>query len=504
MENISIPLERRMHMDIYNQLRQSSLETDCLGLSVGAQVSGNVFTPIGGKVIGWGDNGLHFCQVSSIGQTVFCIDPAAAHGEQIQPVASDLREFLRLMISTGGTEPIANAYRWSRSRFDAFIASNSLSLKQQSVVRALKNIYHIDEIADPFRTIRSLQADFDYSALPLHPDFDEHSSLRPGGFRWEVHYGESFCRTHKGEKEAKVIPCGVSFQRGTGNWSIPAIYDCQKGFVIDCCVQIPNNAVRAFIEKWQPRENSLSAEEEKFLELENPMSLHCIPSLSIDGKQILPDRSQQRVYIPWTDHPSDVRRTVMHYSLDEECSWVLYRIHFPQKGKKKKSPLRSMVLSIEASEQIIPGAHITDPAVGDSFQLIHPKTEQVHTLTVTEYSREQLDPNFLINPPGHYVQLCCTLSPELDASEFTLQDCAQNDAFQPIPGEKADGSTAIGIIGGSDGPTSVILSNPKIKGQHCFFSAFHYTPVDSITWQAEYHCKLLDPIAVPLLGGNKK
>ena len=114
------------------------------------------------------------------------------------------------------------------------------------------------------------------------------------------------------------------------------------------------------------------------------------------------------------------------------------------------------------------------------------------------YTKEELDPNFLLDPPNHYVQLSCTLTPELDEKEFAIQDCAVDDSLRPIPGESAASVSTGEIIGGSNRPSMLPLSNRYAKGQHTFLSAFHYAPAASVTWQLTYYCQLNEPTTVLL------
>ena len=44
-----------------------------------------------------------------MGETVFCVNPMPLCGENVRPVARNFRDFLRLMLATGGAAAMARA-----------------------------------------------------------------------------------------------------------------------------------------------------------------------------------------------------------------------------------------------------------------------------------------------------------------------------------------------------------------------------------------------------------
>ena len=149
------------------------------------------------------------------------------------------------------------------------------------------------------------------------------------------------------------------------------------------------------------------------------------------------------------------------------------------------------------------------PAVGERILLTHPVSGQLYTLTVHEVEQQELPERAFRDPdmeyPRHYLAMSYSLEPDLGRS-FTLQDCAEGDCprqkkrdpneFEPTA---FHGTAAVGIIGGADGPTAIIMgqNTPKLHGA-C--SALRFEPVtDTVEWRIIVREKLMPDIDVPLI-----
>ena len=59
---------------------------------------------------------------------------------------------------------------------------------------------------------------------------------------------------------------------------------------------------------------------------------------------------------------------------------------------------------------------------------------------------------------------------------------------------------AIGIIGGADGPTAIIVGRPKSKGQlHAAVTRFCFEPFDTVRWQLSFREKQIEEMTVELM-----
>ena len=90
--------------------------------------------------------------------------------------------------------------------------------------------------------------------------------------------------------------------------------------------------------------------------------------------------------------------------------------------------------------------------------------------------------------PSHYMAMTYTLSPELPDGVLQISDCAESDQPRrepPAPGQPvATSDTAvIGIIGGADGPTSIITGQTAPGKLHAACSALHFAPAEAVEWR---------------------
>ena len=102
--------------------------------------------------------------------------------------------------------------------------------------------------------------------------------------------------------------------------------------------------------------------------------------------------------------------------------------------------------------------------------------------------------------PTHYVELQYTVAPE-PSVPLMVVDCADSD--QPIetlpPKYDYLPAASLGIIGGADGPTVLVVGDAAEK-LHTACSSLHFDPVESVTWQVLLRVKQVAATAVTLIG----
>lgn len=156
----------------------------------------------------------------------------------------------------------------------------------------------------------------------------------------------------------------------------------------------------------------------------------------------------------------------------------------------------------------VPGPHFTVKAPGDSFHFVHPANGTEYTLTVQELEQQTLQKNSFGSGrwiyPTHFVEMRYMLSPEAserilvsdcDDSDKPLEIMPSDDSFAPSASSNA---ACIGIIGGADGPTTVVIGT---QGKPCAAcSALHFEPVQhDIEWRITFHEKTFDDYTVALI-----
>lgn len=466
-------------MIMYNKFRNSSLDTSTVEMFSGADTSDSVYTPTGSRIVAWtGNTGGHFCQIMGFGDMVFAVDPCAPPGDCVHPVAKNLPDFIRLVHDCRSAALIFKAYQWSRSRFEEMISAIRPDYKMRSVLRALENIYHPPVIEDAYGYIIELQQHFDYSSLPLHPDYFEWCPVRPGAPKWDVGMNTSFgdyCERNSAGTELNV---NREFKWQGESWNVPAVYLCENGIVVDSYLQVPPAKIDQYLQKWgQVDVAQLSIEDEMRRQLDDPLKMDAVGKLIVNGKEAPRRPLHTLVWNPRTENTWQARRALEHYGLSRENGYLLRREIFLRKSNNP--PIRTMDLLLCAEPVSVPGQRFLAPKNGESMVFTHPVTGIEHTLTVIAQTREALNPNFLSNDPCCYTRLSYTVDPAINRDLISIVDCD--------PGDAAAGSSATRLSG-------------KIPGAgHCALSSLRYTPAEQITWRMIFKQKIRPDVTVPLL-----
>lgn len=470
-------------MKLYQKFRNSSLDISPVGLWSGPEHSDSVYTPSGARIVAWSDQqDIHFCQIEGFGGMVFAVDPNAPPGDCIHPVADDLLGFISLLITCRHAAVIHGAYRWSRTLFDQKLASIQPDFKARSVLRALENTYHPTKITDPYGYITQIQQGFDYNSLPLHPDYFEWCPIRPGGLRWDVGFGSGFSDWCEKNKAGQELSLRRSFHWNKETWTIPAVYLCEDGIVVDSYLEVSGDLMARFNEKWGSRDpGKLSIEEQMRRTLDDPLSIDAKGTLFVNGK-VAPLRKNTTIrWDPALENTWNARKAMDHYGLDRDKGYLFRRECFLRRGKNP--PIRNIELHLEAAPVSVPGQRFIAPRSGESMSFVHPITGQVHTLTVIAQNREALDPNFLSNHPCCYTRLTFSLEPHISRELFTIVDCDPGDPFQ----------------GSTDVATAAFLTGKIPSAGHFAVSSLRYAPADTITWRMIFRQKLRQDVTIPVL-----
>lgn len=471
-------------MKIYQKFRNSSLDTSPLGLIVGSDTSSSAFTPADSRILAWltHDSNIHFCQIDSLGDLVFVVDPSASPGDCILPVANSLCEFIGLLKHCKDASIIAYAYRWSKTYFDAQVDAIKTGMKARSVLRALENCYHPPVIQDAYQTILSLQTQFDYSKIPLQPDYFEWCPIRPGTIKWEVGMDTYFADYCERGCAGKELPVRRDFSWQHEMWSVPAIYLCENGIVVDTYMEVTDASIRNFMSKWDHRsEETLSAEDKMNRQLEDPMAISATGTLLVNDKPFQGRSQFTLCWNPLEENTWQARRTLEHYHLDRSKGYLFRREFFHRKSKNP--PIRTMQLSLMAEPVSVPGERFVAPEQGKQLSFTHPDTAVKHTLTVLSETREALDPNFLSNHPCCYTRLVYDLEPPLAWDDFSITDCDPGDPWE----------------GNVDGPSAVFISGKKNTYSTFALSSLRHAPAERITWRMIFKRQLRDIVQVRLL-----
>lgn len=468
---------------LYQKFRRSSLDISPLGLITGPDESDSVYTPARYRIVAWAkDMSFHFCQVEGFGSIVFAVDPCAPPGDCVHPVATDLTDFIGLIVTCADAGLIARAYQLSDYLFNKQLASVRRTVRVNAVIRALSNNFRPSVIEDPYRYIADIQTSFAYDSLPLRSDYFEWCPIRPGMLRWDVGFGTAFADHCEKEKAGQELRLDRKVLWGNEIWTVPSVYLCENGIVVDSYLEVSGESMAKFQDKWSQRSiEQMSIEEQMRRKLEDPLGIDVRSSLLVNDKFAPLKKITQLRWDPTLENDWHTRRTLEHYGLDQNKGYLLRREHFLRRGKNP--PIREMVLTLQAAPVSVPGQRFIAPRSGESMTFAHPTTGQVHTLKVIAQTREALDPNFLSNHPCCYTRLSYTLEPQIDAELFSIVDCDPGDPFQSGP----------------EAPMPALLSNKIPAGGHFALSSMRYTPAETITWRMIFRQQLRSDVSLRLL-----
>lgn len=464
-------------MYLYQKFRNSSLDTSTLGLYCGSDISDSVYTPTGYRILGWtGNAGVHFCQITGFGDSVFAVDPSAPPGDCVHPVAKTLTDFIRLIHDCRSAEIVYRTYQWSRSRFEAAVNAIRPDYKMSSVLRALDNIYHPGPIVDAYSYITQLQQDFDYNSLPLHPDYFEWCPVRPGAPRWDVGMNSAFgdyCDKNDAGTELNV---NREFSWQGETWCVPAVYLCENGIVVDSYLMVSPGKLSQYQEKWGTT-TALSVEDEMRRQLEDPLKMDAVGKLIVNGKEAPRRPLHSIIWNPATENSWQARRTLEHYGLSREYGYLLRREIFLRKSNNP--PIRNMDLLLCAEPVSIPGQRFVAPKNGEFMDFTHPVTGENHTMTILSQTRESLNHNYMSNDPCCYTRLNFTVDPPINRELLSVVDC-----------DEAEGAVNL----------NTLRSSGKLSGAgHNGVSSLRYTPAEQITWRMIFKLKTRPDMSIPLL-----
>ena len=348
-----------------------------------------------------------------------------------------------------------------------------------------------------FKQMESMSMDQTYQNLP-HPVTE----------RWQVFFDGSFWGHSGRDRAGTELPIGKTLRWAERDFVIPAAYACSKGLVVDFCMRVPAEEIQAYMKKWdlhegQTLEENFTCEQQLELERESPMSFDFRPTLAANAQPLCLSRGSGVGFNPCLppDEQRDALRAVRHYRLDERDGWMISRSSFAWTGKQPTS-VRTLSLTLQQEPEQRPALRFCAHRAGETFTILHPVTKTACTLTVQALEQETLRENAGRSGrwlyPAHFVTMQYTISPEPSDRLFLL-DCEPGDRPRPMDPEDSARS-AIGIIGGADGPTAIVTGEDAQHGLHAACSSLHFEPVQgNVEWCAVFQIKEFEDRTFTLL-----
>lgn len=465
-------------------------------------------TPIGAQVFGSaGVDGIHFCRIRGFGDMIFAVSPANSPEDCVHPVAESFEDFLRLLLSCGGTDAMEQAHLWEKSQFHRFLAENPPVPEGKNLLNQISAALELTPMAQPYDYIRQLQAAFDYNRLRFRKAHREAMTTVAAETApdWCVRFGSTLYGddSRGNARPGEEIRVDRIFRWGNAEWHIPAVYLCGGGVVLDFCARVDRQAVEVFRDKWVSRLRSgLTDEEQERIRLENPLTFDLRPSLTVNGKTLHWNHGSSGCWCPALAEAepgaenSHARRMLEHYGLDLRENWAVHRMSFPWRSRKPS--VRSMLLTMIADDTEIPGIRFTANAEG-TVSFTHPVTGTEHHLTVLETEAVEI-PNHFADEDMEYPTHCTAVEyavwPDLPQNALFLRDCCDGD--QPRPkhggsGHRGGHGAVMGVIRSRKNSETVTLphsSTSLLRRSAC--SSLRFQTPESVEWRICFRAKLLE------------
>lgn len=318
--------------------------------------------------------------------------------------------------------------------------------------------------------------------------------------KYKVFYQGSLYGHFGRDRAGKEIAVNKSFTWGGEEWLVPSVYFCGKGLVADMFKKVSVDSFREFIEKFGLDENSdcdgFSDEQQAEIEAENPLNGDIFASIQFGGRKSDMEFSSSDCWNPLFPDSGDAAEALLdRYGLDKSFCWLAVRMSIPWRGRKPKKS-DSLTLQLRAEKIPVPGVHFKANCPGDKTEFINPVTGKTHMLTVMDIKRQSLAqfPHIGKDEPKFFTLLRVDISPEISKDALLITDCAEGDRThkRPLPRN----TSAIGIIGGADGPT-VIIS--EYESGHTACSSMHFEPEYEPDWCMTFYDKPREDIEVELI-----
>ncbi len=183
----------------YEQYRELMLDGSWIGLEApNPNDAGPYFcTPVGAQIIGW-DNGIHYCFLDGFGQMVFCVNPEPCGEQYVYPLARDFRDFLRLILAVGNTNPLQQMIGWDKAQYLDFLRSEQAlgedgSKQVSTVLDAISDKLGLTPMKHPFEYVKKIQQEFPYQSIVYSNEYYDTLGLeRPDGSEPEAENGAEF------------------------------------------------------------------------------------------------------------------------------------------------------------------------------------------------------------------------------------------------------------------------------------------------------------------------
>lgn len=314
----------------------------------------------------------------------------------------------------------------------------------------------------------------------------------------EVYYnktGMTYGRAKQSEK-TKKIPIGQTFLWEKQEFSIPAVYVCQSGVVLDLCAKINSEDMISFLKKWNREIRTALSRQEEYeqLEAENPGSREFTASLSLDGESLSLRMGSSLRWYPKDIYLAEAEdwkndkfaeELMSAYRCDKNCCWYFGRLVYDWSKEPILSPQEISVVLKAKPVSVTAGHFETDlSCTGKTISVFHPATGEEYMLTLQECRQTHVSFADIGAEGLVYPEYCQTLSyrisPEIERSLYDILDCADGDSPRAanLPEKECKREC---------GPTAVFMAGKSSRpNERAACSSLHFEPVPKVRWRINF------------------
>ena len=150
------------------------LDLEAVGLIQREDEAGYFCTPVGAEILGWaGVDGIHYCQIPGLGDTVFVVDPRDGD-DPVHPIARNITDMLRLLLVCGDMAAPAQAHAFpDKQSFGEFLTQCRPDNETREILDRIGRAFDIKPMPLPYKYVKELQASFDLGAVPYTDEYYE-------------------------------------------------------------------------------------------------------------------------------------------------------------------------------------------------------------------------------------------------------------------------------------------------------------------------------------------
>ena len=160
----------------YTEFNKLKINTSNIGWEPPSKSETTYFcTPKGAKIIGHaGVDGIHYCTVRALGETIFAVSPMNLPGQYVHPIARNLTDLLRLLLACLDMNLIEQAWTWDEEQLTEQIEHvRNSEYFDPAPLDAIREKCGLTPMENPFEYLYRLQQSFNYGGIPYTKEYYE-------------------------------------------------------------------------------------------------------------------------------------------------------------------------------------------------------------------------------------------------------------------------------------------------------------------------------------------